>query len=207
MADLLSLDEARQTLRRLTVIAIEANRTLNDSMTNPHLPPTPEQTSVRLRILDELVKMREGFLLALKTSDFRLTSELQDLLTLLVDWTWLQELGLRWETDGPLEKVGSQVILYQHALIALGVLPRLPAQAVTYPRSATNPYFADYHDITAPGSPGATLDRLDELEKTMYRAANEALIRLPGPSVRRTYGFFEATTWLTTTHLRGIVRW
>lgn len=200
MSELLSIDEARQTLRRLTVIAFEANRTLQDSLNDPNRLPTHEQISVRQRILDELVKTREGFILTLKTEQIAESSELQDLLNILIDWTWLNELGLSWQTDAPLERIGNQVILYQHALIAMGILPRLPSEAITFPGRK-------YSDIDPPGTPGATLTRLEELEQVMWRATSEPLAALPGGAVRRTYGFFEATTWLVTHHLRGVVGW
>lgn len=200
MSDLLSIDEARQTLRRLTVIALEANRTLNDSLNAPHRPPTHEQVSVRQRILDELAKMREGFILTWKIDQTSDASELQALLALLIDWTWLNDLGLSWQTDAPLEHLTNQVILYNHALIAMGILPRLPSEAITFPTHK-------YSDIDPPGTPGATLTRLEELEQVIWRATSEPLAALPSGAVRRTYGFFEATAWLATHHLRGVVGW
>jgi hypothetical protein len=198
MSDFLALDEARRTLRRLTVIAMEANRTLSDGLNAPSRPPSPEQAAVRNRILDELSAMREGFMLASKASDLALPDELRELLGRLADWSWLSELGLRWTTDAPLERLGKQVILYQHALVALGVLPRLPAEAITYPRRS-------YRDIIPPGSASATLSRLEELEQTIWRSAGEPLGAISPEAVRRTYAFFEATTWLITHHLRGVV--
>jgi hypothetical protein len=203
MSDLLSIDEARQTLRRLTVIAFEANRTLQDSLHHPDRPPTYEQICVRQRILEELVRMREGFLLALKTDQVVDSTELRDFLKLLIDWTWLNELGLSWQTDAPIERLNNQVILHQHALIAMGILPRLPSEAITFPGRNPN----KYSDIDPPGTPGATLTRLEELERVMWRATSEPLAALPGGAVRRTYGFFEATTWLARHHLRGMVGW
>ncbi len=198
MSELLSLDDARQTLRQLTVTAIEANRTLSDGLHHPERYPSAEQSAVRNRILEALTKMREGFMLALRMEDLTIASELRDLLTTLVDWTWLGELGLRWNTEMPLEHLGSQVILYQHSLIALGMLPRLPVEAITFPTRT-------YRDIAPPASPGATLTRLEEIERTIWRSANEPLGALPSGSIRRTYGFFEATTWLAAHHLRGVV--
>lgn len=200
MSELLSLDEARQTLRQLTITAVEANRTLYDGLHHPERYPSPEQSAVRNRILDALTKMREGFMLALRADDLTIPSEFRELLHTLIDWTWLSEFGLRWDTDEPLERLGGQVILYQHALVALGVLPRLPATAITFPKRS-------YSDITPPGTPGAMLSRLEELERTIWRAANEPIGALPSGAVRRTYGFFEATTWLAANHLQGVINW
>ena len=123
-----------------------------------------------------------------------MASELRDLISHLIDWTWLNDLGLRWTTDEPLERLGGQVILYQHALIALGILPRLPTNMVTYPHGA-------YADIPVPSTPGQTLTRLEELESTIWAAASEPVSALSRGAVRRTYGFFEATIWLIANHL------
>ncbi len=202
MSDLLSLDEARQTLRAMTVIALEAHRTFTDALDQPARYPSPEQSATRERILAALVKIREGFMLALHTSD--VGDDMRRLIQDIVDWTWLNELGLRGYADEPLEKLDGQVIVYQHALIALGVLPRLPITAITFPHRSFN---GSYRDITPPSTPGAVLDRIEELEKTVWRMMSEPLNALPGASVRRTYGFFEATTWLVAHQLRDIVKW
>lgn len=144
--------------------------------------------------------MREGFMLTLRTSDVKLASELRDLINHLMDWNWLEELGLRWTTDEPLERLGGQVVLYQHAIIALGVLPRLPANAVTFPHG-------QYADIPVPSTPGETLNRIEELERTIWAASSEPVNALSRDAVRRTYGFFDATTWLIATYLKDIVGW
>ncbi len=198
MSELLNLEDARQTLRQLTVTALDANRTLYDGLQHPDNEPSIEQRAILNRILNNLMQMREGFVLALKTHDVTLASELHDLINYMVDWSWLSEVGLRWATDEPLEKLGGQVILYQHAVIAMGILPRLPVSAVTYPHGA-------YGDIPVPSTPGQTLTRLEELEKTIWAASNEPVGTLSRGAVRRTYGFFEATTWLIANHLRDVV--
>ncbi len=198
MSDLTNLEDARQTLRRLTIAALEAIRTLHDGLHQPDTTPPLERRAALNRVLEDLVKTREGFMLALRMSDVTLASELRDLLGYLTDWSWLNELGLRWVTDEPLERLSGQVILYQHALIALGMLPRLPNHAVTYPHGA-------YRDIPVPSTPGQTLSRLEELEHTIWAAATEPVRTLPRDSVRRTYGFFEATTWLIANHLGNVV--
>ena len=198
MTEFTNLDDARQTLRRLTVAAVEANRALYDGLQHPNDEPSLERRATLNRILENLSLTREGFTLALKTSDVKLASELRDLLGHMIDWKWLEELGLRWSTDAPLEKLGGQVILYQHALIAFGVLPRLPDSAVTYPRGT-------YTDIPVPGTPGQTLSRIEELENTIWAATNEPVNALPRGAVRRTYGFFDATTWLISHHLGNAI--
>ncbi len=200
MSDLLNLEDARQTLRQLAVVALDANRALYDGLNNPQAEPPMERRAALNRILDNLVQVREGFILTMRTPDQALASELRELLDYLIDWTWLNDMGLRWTTDEPLEKLGGQVILYQHALIALGVLPRLPDNAVTFPHGK-------YADIPVPATPGATLNRLEELEKTIWAASNEPVGAISRGAVRRTYGFFDATIWLIANHLGSVVGW
>jgi hypothetical protein len=204
MSEFLNLENARQTLRTLTVIALEANRTLYDGLKRPNSGPTLEQSAVLNRILEHLTQIREGFILALRTPDHALASELRDMIQYLVDWTWLNELGLRWQTDEPLARLGGQTILYQHAIVALGMLPRLPTSAVTYPHAAQR---GAYADIPIPSTPGEMLTRIQELEDTIWAAASEPVGALSKGAVRRTYGFFEATTWLIANHLADVVGW
>ncbi len=198
MSDFLDLGDARRTLRTLIVNALEANRALYDGLQHPAAEPPPEHRATLNRILAHLMQTREGFALSSRASDITLASELRDLIPYLIDWTWLEDMGLRWTTDEPLEKLGGQVILYEHALIALGVLPRLPSSAVTYPLGA-------YADIPVPGTPGQTLTRLEELENTIWAASNEPLSAISRDALRRTYGFFEATIWLIANHLGGAI--
>ena len=200
MSDLTNLEDARQTLRKLTLVALDANRALFDGLQTPDAEPSPERRATLNRIVDDLKPMREGFMLAVRASDVKVESELRYLIAMLVDWTWLEELGLRWTTDDPLERPTGQVVLYQHAVIAMGILPRLPRQAVTHPSGT-------YTDIPVPTTPGATLTRLQELENTIYAASSEPVNALSRGAVRRTYGFFEATTWLIANHLGNVVGW
>ncbi len=200
MSDLLNLEDSRQTLRHLMIVALEANRALYDGLNSPNAEPPTERRATLNRILDDLTPMREGFMLSLRASDVVLASELRDLVDRLIDWSWLNELGLRWTTDEPLERLGGQVVLYQHALVALGVLPRLPSVAVTFPHGA-------YADIPVPSTPGETLTRLEELEKTIWAASSEPVNAISRAAVRRTYGFFEATIWLIANYLGDVVGW
>ena len=200
MSDLSNLDDAKQTLRQLTLTSLDANRALFDGLKHPNSEPSIENRAMLNRTLENLRPMREGFMLALRVPDVKVSSELRAIMNYLVDWSWLNELGLRWNTGEPLEKLGGQVVLYQHAVIALGILPRLPSNAVTFPGGK-------YADIPVPASPGETLTRLEELENTIWAASSEPVGAIPPGAVRRTYGFFEATTWLIATHLGNVVGW
>jgi hypothetical protein len=173
---------------------------LYDGLNSPNAEPPTERRATLNRILDDLTPMREGFMLSLRASDVVLASELRDLVYRLIDWSLLDELGLRWTTDEPLARLGGQVVLYQHALVALGVLPRLPSGAVTFPHGA-------YADIPVPSTPGQTLTRLEELETTIWAASSEPVNAISRAAVRRTYGFFEATIWLIANYLGDVVGW
>src|SRR5260221_6041890 len=179
MSDLMNLEDTRQVLRQLTIVALTANRALYDGLQSPNSEPSLERRATLNRILEDLKPMREGFMLTLRTSDVKLASELRDLIHHLMDWNWLEELGLRWTTDEPLARLGGRVVLYQHAIIALGVLPRLPANAVTFPHGK-------YGDIPVPSTPGETLDRLEKLQRTLW-AASGAPVTPPSPGAGRLH--------------------
>lgn len=198
MSDITNIEPIRQTFRQLAITALEASRALHEGMNRPNDEPPSAHRAALNRTLKDLTRTREGFMLALRASDVKIASELRDLIGNLTDWSWLEEIGLRWASDEPLERLSGQTLLYQHALIALGVLPRLPASAVTHPRKT-------YSDVPVPSSPGQTLSRLEELEHTIWSACSEPVNALPAEALRRTYGFFEATTWLIANHMRNIM--
>src|SRR5215831_11116237 len=115
MSDLMNLEDARQSLRQLTLLSLDANRALFDGLQAPNAEPSPERRATLNRIVGDLKPMREGFMMAVRASDVKVETELRYLISLLVDWTWLEDLGLRWTTDEPLERPSGQVVLYQHA--------------------------------------------------------------------------------------------
>jgi hypothetical protein len=194
MSEMINLEEARQALRKLTLIAIEANRALYDGLQSPDVEPSPERSANLNRTLEQIQPIREGFMMALRVEDVKLASELRDLINALYDWDWLDTMGLRWNNELTVEKPSGQVVMYNHAVIAMGVLPRLPKTAVTYP-------YGEYRDIPVPNTPGETLGRIEEVEDTLWAAANDPVGKLSRGAVRRTYGFFEATTWLIASQL------
>ncbi len=132
---------------------------------------------------------------------------------MLRDWATLsRELGLaefdssaqsvsgdRQEADTPqVERVRHQLLAFGMAVVALGQLPRMPAKQVTFPHSYGNP--PTYSDIPVPASPGEMLWRIEELEQMVWRLMSDDLHDLVqrryGP-LRRTYGFFEASAWIS----------
>ena len=198
MSELANLEDAKQTLRNLAITATETVTALHDGLTRPEADSEAHHRTVLNRSLKSAAQTREGFLLSLRTSEVAMAAELRILVGYLIDWSWLDDLGLRWATDEPLERLSGQIVLYQHALVALGVLPRLPSNAVTHP-------YRTYSDVPVPESPGAMLDRLEEIERTVWSASSEPVKSLPREAVRRTYGFFEATTWLLANHMADLI--
>jgi hypothetical protein len=164
---------------------------------------------------DHLTKVREGFVLSVRTAQVTDRSEIRYLLDrVLLDWEqFSRELGLEDEAntgDAPadqasgsdfdhpaIEHVRHQLLAYSMAAVALGHLPRLPSSQITFPRSYSDP--PTYSDISAPDSPGEMLVRIEEIEQMLWQIMVNDLGELVkhryGP-LRRTYGFFEASAWL-----------
>jgi hypothetical protein len=91
-------------------------------------------------------------------------------------------------------------LAFNHAFVALAVLPRLPASAVTFPQKRPS-----YADLPAPALPSQLLERLDEIERVIYRAEAMPHQTLEYNAFRRTYAFFEASTWLVNQHLSALL--
>lgn len=169
---------------------------------------------------DYLQKVREGFILSVRTGQVGHQTELRYLLERVIsDWSQLsQELGLtdtlapQGETSAPpsdlssdhdplsseIERVRHQLLAFGMAVIALGHLPRLPSKQVTFPHSYGNP--PTYSDIPVPSTPGEMLWRIEELEVMVRRLMSDdlnGLVQRRYGSLRRTYGFFEASAWLS----------
>lgn len=102
------------------------------------------------------------------------------------------------EKKAQMEQVRHQLLAFSMAAVAMGYLPRLPSQEITFPHSHGKP--PTYRDIPVPSTPGEMLWRIDELEQMVTRLMSDDLAALVqrryGP-LRRTYGFFEASAWLT----------
>lgn len=169
---------------------------------------------------DYLSAVREGFVLSLRSSDVPDNNQLRYLIDqVLLDWDSLtSELGLdsdeavtshSAETDPlaetknaddghePLEPVRQQLLAFGMAAVALGALPRLPSEQITFPHSFGKP--PTYADIPAPSSPAEMMVRIEELEEMIWQLMaghpGDLVQNQYGP-VRRTYGFFETSAWL-----------
>jgi len=157
---------------------------------------------------DYLGRVREGFVLSVRARDVSSRAELGYLLRrVLYDWDALQaELGLADAApaasdesgEAPaVQRVHDQLLAFGMAVVALGALPRLPAEEVTFPRSYRKG--ASYADIPVPASPGELLQRIDELEEIVWQVGYtdpDELVRRRYDPLRRTYGFFESSAWL-----------
>lgn len=188
----------------------------------------PVEQLVLQQARDYLNKVREGFVLSVRSNQVRDLGEISYLLDrVLVDWdAFSRELGLDGGDDspppatdagvdtgagatennldnentanGPLEKVRYQLMAFAMAAVALGFLPKLPSKEITFPHSYGNP--PTYSDIPVPGTAGEMLSRIEEMQGTLWQMMSgdmgHLIQRRYGP-VRRTYGFFEASAWLT----------
>ena len=156
---------------------------------------------------DYLAEAREGFVLSVRTGQVTGRAELRFLIEqVLTNWReFSAELGLADgstapENDGAIpepQRIRSQLLAFGMAAVALGQLPRLPADQVTFPYSYGQP--PTYADIDAPSSPGAMLQRIEEAAQMLWQLmdadAQELVKHRYGP-LRRTYGFFEASAHL-----------
>jgi hypothetical protein len=74
-----------------------------------------------------------------------------------------------------------------HARVVLAMLPRLADDDVRYPAGRRT-----YADISAPRGPAELSDRLEELERSLWRTASGRRPDPTDPAFRRSYGFFDA---------------
>ncbi len=162
-----------------------------------------------------LANVREGFILSVRAGRVTSRGELSYLLDrVILDWSSLsRELGLAEEAEaesgsgteaaGPspeepsIQRVRGQLLAFGMAIVALGALPRLPAEEITFPHSYSKP--PTYSDIPVPVAPGEILSRIEELEQMIWQFTLRKWAELArhryGP-LRRTYGFFESSALL-----------
>jgi hypothetical protein len=74
-----------------------------------------------------------------------------------------------------------------HARVVLAWIPRIPEDKVRFPAGRRT-----YADIPTPRSPAELADRIDELERLLWRVATGRVPAPANPAFRRTYGFFDA---------------
>ncbi len=74
-----------------------------------------------------------------------------------------------------------------HARLVLAMLPRIADEEVRFPAGRRT-----YADIPAPRGPAELSDRLEELERSLWRTATGRRPDPRDPAFRRAYGFFDA---------------
>ena len=183
----------RVTPQTLAAMTQESSQT--DRLESRHRPGQLADT------LQHLGQVREGFILSQRTSPQFSLAELRKLVEhILLDWDWLRPLNLALVPSGQIETVDQQLVVYNHALVALASLPHLPAEAITFPQKRPT-----YADLTAPSVPGELLERIEELERVIYQAEVMPTKKPAYGPFRRTYAFFEASTWLVNRYLENLL--
>ncbi len=204
MSELGDLTTTRETLRDVARIVKYTRQTLANVVQEQRLAGRtvshrPGQLSDTLQHLGEV---REGFIISQRTSDHISLSELRALVQqVLVEWNWLESLNLTVLPADEVESAQQQLVAFNHALVTLAVLPRLPASAITFPQKRPS-----YADMPAPALPGDLLNRLDEIERVIYQAEAMPNKALEYNSFRRTYAFFEAGAWLVNNYLDPLLK-
>jgi hypothetical protein len=204
MSEITNLTATREALRELSRIVKVTQQTLAEIVHAveqfgkfPH-DSRPGQFAETLNHMEDI---REGFIISQRTSP---RTNLTDLRTLvqhvLMDWQWVQELNMALEPSKQIETLGSQLVAYNHALVALAVLPRLPVEVVTFPQPKPT-----YSDVSVPVLPEEMLARIEEIEQMIYQAEVRTIETLTYEPFRRTYAFFEASSWLVNSYLEPLL--
>lgn len=178
-------------------IAQRTKELLSEYMRRRDEPLPSDRQEYLTLTLHHIENVREGFKITLRTTSVRDLSELRDLIQrTLMTWDWLENYNLRLEPDTKIYYPLNQTLAFAHSYVTLGVLPRLPAWAVTYPDAPST-----YADIPVPHTPGEVLARIDELETVLSEAMAKPKCEADPEPLRRTYGFFETSAWLVFRHL------
>ena len=74
-----------------------------------------------------------------------------------------------------------------HARLVFAYLPRMPQDEVRFPAGRRT-----YADIPTPRGPAELVERIEELERELWRIASGRHLRRADAALRRTYGFFDA---------------
>ena len=209
------IGEVAETTTQLLALGLQQQTTFGGRPDGKPRKIDPVEQYVLGQARELMSQVREGFVLSTRAADAADRAELRFLIErVLHDWRALsRELGLEEErTDGAggpdghaapppderrLERLRHQLLAFGMAATALGSLPRTPAEAITFPYSFGQP--PTYGDIPAPSTPAAMLQRIEELETTLWKLMATDLQELVnhayGP-LRRTYGFFEVSARL-----------
>ncbi len=178
-------------------IAQRTKELLGEYLRKRDEPLSPTQWKQVTTALHHIDLIREGFKITLRTRSVRDLSELRDLIQkTLMTWDWLEEYDMELQPDVEIHYPLEQTLAFAHSYVTLGILPRMPAQHVTYPGEPHT-----YIDIPVPHTPGELLARIDELEAVLSVATAKPKSEADPEPLRRTYGFFETSAWLVSHHL------
>ncbi|MDM8531912.1 hypothetical protein QUF63_12130 [Anaerolineales bacterium HSG25] len=206
MSKLQDLSATRQALRELARIVKTTRQTLlaivsRQDQLNRYGRLSPSQKPSLSNTLEHIEEVREGFIISHRTDMATKMSELRDMVNhVLLDWNWLAEFDLDVSPSDELVLLDQQLLFFNHALVALGLVPRLPPRAVTFPQRRPT-----YADVSAPAAPGELLQRIEEIERIIYQAEVMPAKKFEPAPLRRTYAFFEASGWLVDQHLRPLL--
>jgi hypothetical protein len=81
---------------------------------------------------------------------------------------------------------GRRLAAIDLARLVFALVPQTAAEDVHYPAGLRS-----YADIFAPRTPGQLAERIEELERSLWRIATGETPRLSDGGYRRTYGFFD----------------
>lgn len=146
--------------------------------------------------LSHIDDMREGFQMSLRASEAAL-EELRYLMERAVLYPWSDV-----NYDEPARHVVitpdvKKLSAIGHARVVFGILPLMPPQRITFPS------IPSYRDIQPPAGPASLVERIEELERTVWDTATQRPpYRIDRELFRRTYAFFEAASWLAEQHLQ-----
>jgi hypothetical protein len=204
MSQLTNLTATREILRDLARI-VKATRqhlaTMMQAKDWPHHRLAGLSAGQFTDTLNHLEGVREGFILSQRLTPHLSLAELRGLVEdILLDWKWVQELNLTLAPTQEVTTLGEQLVVYNHALVALSILPRLPANAITFPQRRPS-----YRDVTPPAVPNETLARIEEIERIIYQTEIGPLKNVAYGPFRRTYAFFEASNWLVDNYLASLL--
>lgn len=199
-----NLTATREALRELAKIVKATRQTLAamiESEQQRRGASNKDRSGRLSKTLQHLEDVREGFIVSQRTASNVSLSELRELVEhILLDWNWLQEYNLTFSPGSQIELLDQQLVAYNHALVALAILPRLPAEAITFPQPKPS-----YRDVAVPALPGEKLARIEEIEQIVYQADVRPVETLAYAAFRRTYAFFEASSWLASSYLEPLL--
>jgi len=176
-------------------------RAMRDSLAYRLVAPEvhlPEQEQAAINhALSHLGKVREGFVISQRASDTPRMSELRDLVkAILLEWRRAEELfGVQLMPSNEVELPRTQLLAFAHSYVTFAMIPQLPPDQVTFPQARRT-----YADIPAPHTPGEVLERIEEMEELVTAVESAPLERVSRGRLRRTYGFFETSAWLVSSH-------